>query len=75
VDAVVKYSLIPTSGAPTPLPAVLTEHYLTEAMERRLATDTVTFDFAVQSGKPDMPINDAAPRWDEAASPFRRWPR
>jgi hypothetical protein len=70
-DAVVKYSLIPTSGTPTSLPAVLTEHYLTEAMERRLATDTVTFDFAVQLRPPGMPINDAAPRWDEAVSPFR----
>jgi hypothetical protein len=70
-DRIVKYSLIPTSGTPTALPAVLTEHYLTEAMERRLATETVTFDFAVQLQQPGMPINDSAPRWDEAASPFR----
>jgi hypothetical protein len=71
-DAVVKYSLIPTSGTPTALPATLTEHYLTEAMERRLATDTVTFDFAVQLRQSEMPINDAAPRWDETVSPFRK---
>src|SRR6185369_8702974 len=47
-DAIVKYSLLPTSGTPTALPGVLTEHYLTEAMERRLAREAVTFDFAVQ---------------------------
>jgi hypothetical protein len=71
-EAVVKYSLIPTSGTPTALPSVLSEHYLSEAMERRLATDTVTFDFAVQLRRDGMPINDAAPRWDEAVSPFRK---
>jgi hypothetical protein len=71
-DGIVKYSLIPTSGTPTALPAVLTEHYLTEAMERRLAKETVTFDFAVQLHRAGMPINDAAPRWDETASPFRK---
>ena len=69
---VVKYSAIPTSGTPTALPATLTEHYLTEAMERRLARETITFDFAVQLRKADMPINDAAPRWDEGVSPFRK---
>jgi len=71
-DRVAKYSLIPTSGAPTALPAVLTDRYLTEAMERRLATETITFDFAVQLQEAGMPINDSAPRWDEAASPFRK---
>jgi hypothetical protein len=71
-DQVVKYSLLPTSGAPTPMPDQPGERYLTEAMERRLASDTVTFDFAVQLRKPDMPILDSAPRWDEAASPFIR---
>lgn len=69
-DGIVKYSLIPTSGTPTTLPAVLTEHYLSEAMERRLASETITFDFAVQLRKEGMSITDSAPRWDEAASPF-----
>jgi hypothetical protein len=71
-DQVVKYSLIPTSGTPTRLPDDPGDSYLTEAMERRLATDTVTFDFAVQLRQPGMPIMDAAPRWDETASPFIR---
>jgi len=69
-DRVVKYSLLPTSGTPTRLPRRLTDTYLTDAMEQRLRTDTVTFDFAVQLRKPGMPINDSAPRWDETASPF-----
>jgi hypothetical protein len=69
-DRIVKYSLLPTSGTPTPLPAALTENYLSEAMERRLASDTVTFDFAVQLRKDGMSITDSAPRWDETVSPF-----
>jgi hypothetical protein len=67
---IVKYSVIPTSGTPTALPAVLTENYLTEAMERRLRSETISFDFAVQFRKGDMSITDAAPRWDETVSPF-----
>ena len=69
-DRIVKYSLLPTSGTPTALPAQLTDSYLTEAMERRLKSDTVTFDFTVQFRKEDMSITDSAPRWDETASPF-----
>ena len=71
-DRIVKYSLIPTSGAPTALPGKLGDHYLTEAMEQRLGREDVQFDFAVQFRQGDMPIKDAAPRWDEAVSPFRR---
>jgi hypothetical protein len=71
-DRVVKYSLLPTSGTPTPLPAQLGDTYLTDAMEKRLATDTVTFDFAVQFRRGDMSINDSAPRWDETVSPFQK---
>jgi hypothetical protein len=70
-DQVVKYSVTPTSGAPTGLPSALTESYLTEAMERRLSREGVTFDFAVQFRKGEaMPINDISRRWDETASPF-----
>jgi hypothetical protein len=71
-DQVVKYSVIPTSGAPTRLPEVLGDSYLTEAMEKRLSVEDVTFDFAVQLRKPGMSITDSAPRWDEAESPFRK---
>lgn len=71
-DRVVKYSLIPTSGTPTSLPATLTDNYLTEAMEKRLAAEDVTFDFAVQLRGDGMSIADSAPRWDETRSPFRK---
>lgn len=70
-DRVVKYSLLPTSGTPTPMPARLGDDYLGDAMERRLAIEDVTFNFAVQFRAPDMSISDSAPRWDERASPFR----
>jgi hypothetical protein len=67
---VAKYSVMPTSGAPSRLPATLGEHYLTDVMERRLSGEAVTFDFAVQLRKPGMAINDSGPRWDETTSPF-----
>jgi hypothetical protein len=71
-DRVVKYSLIPTSGFETPLPSPLTGTYLTEAMDKRLTQrkQAVTFDFAVQFRKGDMPMHDSSPRWDEVISPF-----
>jgi len=69
-DQAVKYSLLPTSAATTPLPATPGSTYLTDAMEARLAGETLTFDFAVQLRQGDMPIHDARPRWDEAVSPF-----
>jgi hypothetical protein len=71
-DRVVKYSLLPTSGFQTPLPSPLTDSYLTDAMEKRLTQrkQDVTFDFAVQFRKGDMPMHDSSPRWDETASPF-----
>src|SRR4051812_30799361 len=69
-DQAVKYSLLPTSPATTPLPARPSGTYLTEAMEARLSREAVTFDFAVQLRQGEMPINNARPRWDETASPF-----
>jgi hypothetical protein len=69
-DQVVKYSLLPTSGQPTPLPPAPGSTYLTDAMEKRLAREAMTFDFAVQLRQAGMPINDARPRWDEALAPF-----
>ncbi|HEY0708693.1 MAG TPA: catalase family protein [Polyangia bacterium] len=69
-DRVVKYSILPTSGAPTTLPAHPGPDYLADAMERRLALEDVTFDFAVQLRTPNMSISDSAPRWDERQSPF-----
>jgi hypothetical protein len=71
-DRAVKYSLIPTSGVSTPLPSPLGPTYLTDAMEKRLTDrkQEATFDLAVQFRKGDMPLHDAAPRWDETVSPF-----
>jgi hypothetical protein len=69
-DQAVKYSLWPTSSATTPLPATPGSTYLTDAIEARVARETLTFDFAVQLRQGDMPINDARPRWDEAVAPF-----
>jgi hypothetical protein len=69
-DRVVKYSLLPTFGQTSPLPAPLPEDYLTRAMVQRLAADSVSFDFAVQLRKDGMPVHDAGPRWDETVSPF-----
>jgi hypothetical protein len=71
-ERAVKYSAIPTSGTPTALPEVLTENYLTEAMEKRLHSEDVTFDFAVQFRRQGMSIRDSGPRWDETVSPFRK---
>ncbi len=71
-DQAAKYSAIPTSGTPTALPSPLTDAYLTEAMEKRLAKEDVTFDFAVQLRKDGMSIGDSRPRWDEGVSPFRK---
>jgi hypothetical protein len=70
-DRVVKYSLLPAAVPRARLPEKLSENYLTDAMEQRLTVDDVHFDFAVQFRAGDMPIHDAAPRWDEAVSPFR----
>jgi hypothetical protein len=72
-DRVVKYSLLPTSDAVSELPPrPLAEDYLSRAMEARLAREDVSFAFAVQFRADGMPVHDAAPRWDEAVSPFRR---
>jgi hypothetical protein len=69
-ERVVKYSLLPTSGNPTALPERLTDHYLTDAVESRLAREEVTFDFALQQRRDGMSITDSRPRWDESLSPF-----
>lgn len=69
-DQVVKFSVIPAAPGTGAPPSPLTGTYLTDVMQRRLATESVSFDFALQLRKGDMPVHDAAPRWDEAASPF-----
>jgi hypothetical protein len=69
-DQAVKFSFIPVAPAASEPPAPLTDTYLTDVMERRLATQPVHYDFALQLRKEGMPLHDAAVAWDEAVSPF-----
>jgi hypothetical protein len=69
-DRAVKYSLLPTSKHKSKMPNRLSESYLTDAMQAHLGRHAADFDFCVQLRRGDMPIEDAAVRWDEAKSPF-----
>jgi len=71
-DHSVKYSLLPTSPLKSSLPPILTDHYLTENMEKHLAAYEARFDFMIQVQKdPDrMPVEDAGVEWSERESPF-----
>ncbi len=71
-DMVVKYSIVPTSNMKSLLPSNLTDHYLTENMEKHLASNEAGFDFMIQVRKdPDrMPVEDAGVEWSEKESPF-----
>ena len=68
--AAVKYSLIPTSTRRSPRQADPGDDYLADAMQAHLGKQAATFDFCVQLRRGDMPIEDAAVRWDERRSPF-----
>jgi hypothetical protein len=71
-EHVVKYSLVPTSRIKSSLPPKLTEHYLTENMEKHLAVNEASFDFMIQVQKDPgrMPVEDAGVEWNEKESPF-----
>ena len=71
-DQCVKYSLVPTSHLKSPLPALLTDDYLTENMEKHLAAGEASFDFMMQLQKDPgrMPVEDAGVEWSEDESPF-----
>lgn len=71
-DQCVKYSLFPTSHFKSSLPPVLTDHYLTENMEKHLAGHEASFDFMVQVQKDTrrMPVEDAGVEWSEQESAF-----
>lgn len=71
-DRAVKYSLLPTSRHASARPEELGEDYLGDAMQAHLDRDEATFDFCVQLRQDGMPIEDAAVRWDERASPWRK---
>ena len=67
-----KYSLVPTSAFKSERPATLSEHYLSDNLERHLTQGDATFDFKVQlrSDAASMPIEDAGVEWREDKSPF-----
>jgi hypothetical protein len=69
-DQAVKYSLVPTSAHRSRRQAKPGDDYLGDAMQAHLAKYVATFDFCVQLRREDMPIEDAAVRWDERRSPF-----
>jgi hypothetical protein len=72
IDLIVKYSLVPTSRIKSPLPPKLTDHYLTENMEKHLVANEASFDFMIQVQKDPsrMPIEDAGVEWSEKESSF-----
>jgi hypothetical protein len=69
-DQAVKYSLVPTSSHRSRRTAKPGDDYLSDAMQAHLAKYVASFDFCVQLRRGDMPIEDAAVRWDERRSPF-----
>src|SRR5512141_2336377 len=71
-DHCVKYTIVPTSQYKSHLPQVLTDHYLTENMEKHLAAHEASFDFMIQVQKDPgkMPVEDAGVEWSEKESPF-----
>lgn len=68
----VKYSIVPTSQFKSSMPHELGDHYLTENMEKHLATHEASFDFMIQVQKDPvrMPVEDAGVEWSETESPF-----
>jgi hypothetical protein len=71
-DRAAKYSLVPTSGIKSALPATLGDHYLSDNLQQHLSRDDATFDFKVQlrTDAASMPIEDAGVEWREDRSPF-----
>ncbi len=71
-EHIVKYSLVPTSRIKSTLPPKLTDHYLTENMEKHLAANEASYDFMMQVQKDPgrMPVEDAGVEWNEKESPF-----
>lgn len=66
----VKYALVPTSEHRSRRSSKRSESYLSEVMQAHLDQHVARFDFCVQLRRGDMPIEDAAVRWDERESPF-----
>lgn len=69
----VKYSAKPCSSVSSKKPGALGENYLSDNMEKHLASAPACFDFMVQlqTNDDDMPLEDASVIWDEDDSPFQ----
>ncbi|HEX8666973.1 MAG TPA: catalase family protein [Allosphingosinicella sp.] len=67
-----KYSLVPTSAYRSSMPATLTDHYLSENLQKHLDVAEASFDFLVQlrTDPATMPVEDAAVEWPEDRAPF-----
>jgi len=68
----VKYVVKPCSGRTSPMPAELSDTYLTDAFRTHLAEAEACFDFMVQFQIDSVrtPIEDATTEWDEADAPY-----
>jgi hypothetical protein len=67
-----KYSLVPTSPYKSHLSETLSDHYLSDNLQRHLAQGDVSFDFKLQlrNDAAAMPIEDAGVEWREDKAPF-----
>jgi hypothetical protein len=70
----VKYVAVPGSTVRSPRPGTLTDTYLRDALQSRLAQQDATFDFMIQLQKDPrrMPIEDASVEWTPEDSPYLR---
>ena len=70
----VKYIAMPASPVKSPKPPTLTDTYLRDALQARLARQDATFDFMIQLQKDGrrMPIEDASVEWKAEDSPYLR---
>jgi catalase len=70
----VKYIAVPAPGAKSPMPGTLTDTYLRDALQSRLAQGDATFDFMIQrqTDARRMPIEDASVEWKAEDSPYLR---
>ncbi len=71
-DHPVKYCATPVAANTQAVPAHPGDNFLREAMVAQLAKQPAEFVFGIQrqSDPRSMPVENAAKRWDEAASPF-----
>lgn len=68
----VKYCATPVAAGAAPVPSHPGDNFLRDAMAAQLAGQPAEFIFGIQrqTDSRSMPVENAAKRWDEAASPF-----